>query len=43
MASSVEHCPVADEETAVLLLEPAGVINTGDAGGPVTRAAKTLH
>ncbi|MBT2385705.1 cupin domain-containing protein [Streptomyces sp. ISL-11] len=33
----VEHCPVAEEETAVLLLEPAGVVNTGSAGGPLTR------
>jgi len=38
----VEHCPVADEETAILLLEPAGVLNTGDAGGPLTKAAETL-
>ena len=27
----VEHRPVADEECQVLLLEPAGVVNTGDA------------
>ncbi|MFJ6610402.1 cupin domain-containing protein [Streptomyces sp. NPDC091289] len=39
----VEHCPVADEETAVLLFEPAGTINTGDAGGPMTKAAETLN
>ncbi|MFC4606367.1 cupin domain-containing protein [Streptomyces maoxianensis] len=38
----VEHCPVADEETAILLLEPAGVLNTGDAGGPLTKAAQPL-
>ncbi|AWZ05066.1 MULTISPECIES: cupin domain-containing protein [unclassified Streptomyces] len=38
----VEHCPVAEEETAILLLEPAGVLNTGDAGGPMTKAAETL-
>ncbi|MER5601921.1 cupin domain-containing protein [Streptomyces sp. NPDC002265] len=38
----VEHCPVAEEETAILLLEPAGVLNTGDAGGPLTRAAEPL-
>ncbi|WP_175410917.1 cupin domain-containing protein [Streptomyces sp. TRM64462] len=38
----VEHCPVADEETAILLFEPAGTINTGDAGGPMTKAAETL-
>lgn len=38
----VEHCPVADEETAILLFEPAGTINTGDAGGPMTKAAENL-
>ncbi|MFE2583713.1 cupin domain-containing protein [Streptomyces sp. NPDC059378] len=38
----VEHCPVAEEETAILLLEPAGVLNTADAGGPLTRAAEPL-
>lgn len=32
----VEHCPVADEETHALLLEPRGVVNTGDAGGELT-------
>ncbi|MBJ7610272.1 MAG: cupin domain-containing protein [Candidatus Dormibacteraeota bacterium] len=32
----VEHCPEADVETHVLLIEPRGVINTGDAGGPMT-------
>ena len=26
----VEHCPVADEETHMLLIEPAGTPNTGD-------------
>ncbi|MEV0528776.1 cupin domain-containing protein [Streptomyces sp. NPDC050439] len=39
----VEHCPVADEETAILLLEPAGTINTGDAGGSMTKAAENLN
>lgn len=38
----VEHCPVADEETSILLLEPAGTVNTGDAGGPLTKAAEDL-
>ncbi|MCC9710177.1 cupin domain-containing protein [Streptomyces sp. MNU76] len=38
----VEHCPVADEETAILLFEPAGTLNTGDAGGPMTKAAEIL-
>jgi mannose-6-phosphate isomerase-like protein (cupin superfamily) len=26
----VEHCPKADEETHVLLIEPRGTRNTGD-------------
>ncbi|MDQ0913281.1 mannose-6-phosphate isomerase-like protein (cupin superfamily) [Streptomyces canus] len=38
----VEHCPLAEEETAILLFEPAGTINTGDAGGPMTKAAEIL-
>jgi mannose-6-phosphate isomerase-like protein (cupin superfamily) len=32
----VEHCPRADDEAHVLLIEPAGTPNTGDAGGPRT-------
>lgn len=32
-----EHCPRADEETAVLLLEPAGTPNTGSAPGSRTK------
>ena len=32
----VEHLPVAEEECEVLLIEPAGTPNTGDAGGPRT-------
>jgi mannose-6-phosphate isomerase-like protein (cupin superfamily) len=32
----VEHCPRADEETHVLLIEPAGTQNTGNAGGELT-------
>jgi len=27
----VEHCPRADEEVKAMLLEPAGVVNTGNA------------
>jgi mannose-6-phosphate isomerase-like protein (cupin superfamily) len=38
----VEHCPRADEETSILLLEPAGTLNTGSAGGPLTLAAVPL-
>lgn len=32
----VEHCPRADGEVKAMLLEPAGVTNTGDAGGDLT-------
>jgi mannose-6-phosphate isomerase-like protein (cupin superfamily) len=32
----VEHCPTADEETLVLLIEPRQTPNTGDAGGELT-------
>ena len=35
----VEHCPVADDEVHVLLLEPATTMNTGNAGGERTREA----
>lgn len=38
----VEHCPRADTETAALLLEPKGVMNTGDAGGEVTATPRRL-
>ena len=32
----VEHCPRADDEAHVLLIEPMGTPNTGDAGGELT-------
>jgi len=34
----VEHRPVAREECELVLIEPAGTINTGDAGGDRTVA-----
>ncbi len=33
----VEHRPVADHEVSVLLFEPASTVNTGSAGGELTR------
>jgi mannose-6-phosphate isomerase-like protein (cupin superfamily) len=39
----VEHCPRADEETHVLLIEPRGTPNTGDAGAPMTRPERELR
>ena len=32
----VEHRPVAERQCAVLLIEPRGTVNTGDAGGERT-------
>lgn len=34
----VEHKPFADEECHIMLVEPAGTVNTGDAGGALTAA-----
>jgi mannose-6-phosphate isomerase-like protein (cupin superfamily) len=38
----VEHCPKADEEAQVLLIEPRGTVNTGDAGGDLTAAEREI-
>lgn len=32
----VEHCPRSEGEVRAMLIEPAGVVNTGDAGGDLT-------
>jgi mannose-6-phosphate isomerase-like protein (cupin superfamily) len=38
----VEHCPRADEEAWVLLIEPTGTVNTGDAGGELTAPERSI-
>jgi mannose-6-phosphate isomerase-like protein (cupin superfamily) len=38
----VEHCPDADTETEVLLIEPKDTVNTGDAGGEMTAEPRLL-
>ena len=38
----VEHCPEADEEALVLLIEPRDTLNTGDAGGELTAEPREL-
>jgi mannose-6-phosphate isomerase-like protein (cupin superfamily) len=38
----VEHCPRAEEEAHVLLIEPQGTPNTGDAGGEMTVAEQRI-
>jgi mannose-6-phosphate isomerase-like protein (cupin superfamily) len=35
----VEHCPIAEEEAHILLIEPAGTPNTGD---PATAAQRRV-
>ncbi len=35
----IEHCPVADEEAHVLLIEPQGTPNTGDPATAAKRVA----
>jgi mannose-6-phosphate isomerase-like protein (cupin superfamily) len=32
----VEHKPFAESECKIMLIEPAGTVNTGDAGGELT-------
>ena len=34
----IEHKPVAEAECQLLLIEPAGTVNTGNAGGTLTTA-----
>ena len=38
----VEHCPRADEPAEVLLIEPEGTVNTGDAGGERTAPERRI-
>ena len=38
----VEHCPTAEEEAHVLLIEPRGTVNTGDAGGELTAREREI-
>lgn len=38
----VEHKPFAERECHLLLVEPAGTVNTGDAGGALTAEAEWI-
>lgn len=38
----VEHCPTAESEVTAMLIEPTGVVNTGDAGGSLTAAVEAI-
>ena len=33
---NIEHKPYAEQECQILMLEPAGTVNTGDSGGDMT-------
>jgi mannose-6-phosphate isomerase-like protein (cupin superfamily) len=38
----VEHCPVAEKEVELILLEPKTTVNTGSAGGERTAPAEWI-
>ncbi|NNC11424.1 cupin domain-containing protein [Planctomonas sp. JC2975] len=40
--AGTEHCPRAESEAAVLMFEPKGTVNTGDAGGERTAPLREL-
>lgn len=40
--AGVEHCPLAAEETVIVMVEKHGTINTGDAGGDRTTEVRAL-
>jgi mannose-6-phosphate isomerase-like protein (cupin superfamily) len=40
--AGVEHCPCSEEGAEILLIEPRGTVNTGDAGGELTAPEREL-
>jgi mannose-6-phosphate isomerase-like protein (cupin superfamily) len=40
--AGVEHCPRSDDGAEILLIEPRGTANTGDAGGELTASERDL-
>ena len=40
--AGVEHCPRSDDGADILLIEPRGTVNTGDAGGELTVPEREL-
>jgi mannose-6-phosphate isomerase-like protein (cupin superfamily) len=40
--AGVEHCPRSEEGAEILLIEPRGTVNTGDAGGELTAPEQEL-
>ena len=40
--AGVEHCPKAEVETVIVMVEKVGTVNTGDAGGDRTAELREL-
>ena len=40
--AGVEHCPKAETETVIVMVEKVGTVNTGDAGGDRTAELRDL-
>ena len=40
--AGVEHCPKAEVETVIVMVEKVGTVNTGDAGGERTAEVREL-
>jgi mannose-6-phosphate isomerase-like protein (cupin superfamily) len=40
--AGVEHCPKAETETVIVMVEKIGTVNTGDAGGERTAELREL-
>jgi mannose-6-phosphate isomerase-like protein (cupin superfamily) len=38
----MRHRPRSEHETTLMIIEPAGVVNTGEAGGPLTTDPQSL-
>ena len=38
----VEHCPFAETDCQLLVIEPSGTVNTGEAGGDLTTEERSI-
>ncbi|MGI8477169.1 MAG: hypothetical protein ACR2OO_12470 [Thermomicrobiales bacterium] len=42
MPRGIEHCPYAEDEAHVLVIEPTETVDTGDVGGPLTAVPEEI-
>ena len=42
MPRGKQPCPYSEAETHILLIEPRGIVNTGDAGGDRTARSERI-